>query len=366
MLLVRPCSEPKADARRCPFARARRPNLKALETLVRCAALPQPLSSVVAPSLSSSPSPADTPRARSPTQRLASFLSRSSSPPLASSSSSSSKPTSRSFADPQSDEALRVLANVALLHAPSRATLADLGVGHGLAAGLRELVKAEAGIKAKGDVVFVAARILFLLTVAGGPALVALVDESDLPSLLATVRASTPIPWPPVSPTPALTLSSPAQLLADPPRVQALDPLPELLKLTYNVLSLFPRLSAARVRLDARGHVWEGVEEEPEAAEGAMGEWWDERLTACVRPCCLLPRRGTQADAQPLLFSQPSPANPRCPRCPDPSVNAPTLADPLAVARVPPPLPLARLRPAPHPSPRKPPPGRLERRLGAL
>jgi hypothetical protein len=69
------------------------------------------------------------------------------------------------------------------------------------------------------------------------------------------------------------------QLLRDPPRIQLLDPLPELLKLTYNVLSIYPRLSATRVRLDEAGKVWEGIEEERElSAEGGAGEWWDERL----------------------------------------------------------------------------------------
>jgi hypothetical protein len=95
----------------------------------------------------------------------------------------------RTFGDGVSDEVLRVLANVGLLHADARVRLVKLGAGEGIVAGLRSVIDSNSGAKTRGDLVFVAARILFLLTISGGQPLVDLVEESDLASILVTVRA---------------------------------------------------------------------------------------------------------------------------------------------------------------------------------
>jgi hypothetical protein len=49
-----------------------------------------------------------------------------------------------------------------------------------------------------------------------------------------------------------------------------------VLKLAYNILSFYPRLSSQRVRLTDEGRVWEGVEEDREG--GGVGDWWDPAL----------------------------------------------------------------------------------------
>lgn len=138
------------------------------------------------PPLSSSfrpPSSPTLPCSLSPTQKLASFFNRSHSP------SSAVIGSARTFGDALSDEVLRVLANVGLLHADARARLAMLGAGEGLVAGMQSIIENEQGSKARGDLVFVVARLLFLLTISGGQLLVDLVEKANLPSTLDMVLA---------------------------------------------------------------------------------------------------------------------------------------------------------------------------------
>lgn len=102
--------------------------------------------------------------------------------------SSNAPSTSTSFGSPTSDESLRVLSNVLLLHSSARKTLVELDVGPRLVGALRLLRKGDAEDRwaGRGDLIFLGSRLGFLMSVEGGEGVLKLVDAGVM-DLLADV-----------------------------------------------------------------------------------------------------------------------------------------------------------------------------------
>ncbi|CDZ98704.1 Signaling protein RIC-8/synembryn (regulates neurotransmitter secretion) [Phaffia rhodozyma] len=178
------------------------------------------------------------------------------------------------FGNPTSTEALRILANGLLLHESARDALSSLGGGHVgpslvtvLGWGSEDTRSLPTNSKKLSslptpDTIFIITRILFLLTVKQSSLITTLVTELELPHILAHRIRITP----PASSSP-------------------LDPLPELLKLTFNILMHYPRSSVSAISMDDDGgFISEVVDESAQIRAGAIGHLWDTALDCLAEP----------------------------------------------------------------------------------
>lgn len=78
----------------------------------------------------------------------------------------------------------------------------------------------------------------------------------------------------------------PHQLIANPPEpAPPTDPTPELLKLSFNILLYYPRLSSSCIGLDSDGNYLTGIigaDEGRARNKASVGDWWDDQLNVYV------------------------------------------------------------------------------------
>ncbi|KAL7410979.1 guanine nucleotide exchange factor [Mrakia frigida] len=215
------------------------------------------------------------------------------------SSSSPSAPPPHLFGSPSSLEALRILANCLLLHEKARDGLISVGGGEGLVRGLgieagSRLGNGKSSKKEDGEpnpptpeMAFILGRILFLTTARPSPFILKAVDELSILPALVNRLSHPPFPAPPA------------------------DPTPEILKLTFNILLYYPKLSPDRVPLQHDGSYEIGIsgddgrDDDKGATKSIIGDLWEEKLDCLLEP--LLSLLCTYPFPQPALTSLPLP-----------------------------------------------------------